>query len=126
MVLLAPFFSTASVGKFLGVDTSPAFWWMSLVFVASGVSRAGQMIGHTNYLLELSPERNRQTYLSFYYATGAPLAFLPMLGAVLIGEKGNYVMGFAISLLLSVLMLWVLYGLHEVRGDANGTSSGTE
>lgn len=45
------------------------------------------MIGHTNYLLELSPERTRQTYLSFY-ATGR-VAGLPMVGVVLVGKKGR-------------------------------------
>ncbi len=121
MGLAAPLWSSQPAGTFLGVATSPAFWWMLAVFVVAGVSRAGQMVGHTNYLLELSPERSRQTYLSFYYATSVPLSFLPVLGAVLIGEEGRYEIGFAITLLLSALMLWVLYGLREVREDESGT-----
>lgn len=117
MALLAPFLPREGAFHVLGIEASTAFWWMMGAFALAGVSKAGQMMGHTNYLLEMSPARSRPTYLSFYYASGLPLTFLPVLGAVLIGEEGRYEVGFAISLLLSVLMLWVLFGLREVRED---------
>ncbi len=120
MALTAPFIPAQPTVGFLGLQAGPVFWWILAAFALSGLAKAGQMMGHTNYLLELSPEPSRPTYLSFYYATGLPLTFLPIVGAVIIGQEGRYELGFAFSLIISVLMLWVLRGLREVRVNNNG------
>ncbi len=113
--LVAEYLPAEPAPQILGLPASARFWWMMLVFVLMGLSKAGQMMGYTNYLLEISPESSRPTYLAFYYVTGLPMAFLPVLGAAIIGEAGRYTIGFVAALLLSALMIWFISHLHEVR-----------
>ena len=120
LVLLCGHLSTQPTGQWLGIRTSPAFWTLLVTFVLLGTSRAGQDLGHTNYLLELSPGRNYPAYFAFYALAGVPLSLLPLLGAVVIGKQGNYEVGFLVALVLLGVMLWVLRGLREVRNAENG------
>ena len=118
LVLVAPHLNTEPGAMFLGVQTSTAFWWMLLVFGVLGTASAGQDIGQMAYLLEMSPEGSRPTYLALYYLMGVPLAMLPLVGAAIIGHHGRYEIGFATSLILVSAMVWVLQGLGEVRAKA--------
>jgi MFS family permease len=124
LVLMAPHFSAAPTGTWLGIQTSPVFWWLILVFVLLGTSRAGQDLGHMNYLLELSPGRQYPTYYAFYALAGVPLSLLPMVGAVLIGKQGKYELGFAVALVFLAVMVWVLRGLREVRNIEGASAVG--
>ena len=118
LMLIAPQMNTSPGALFLGVQTSPALWWMLLVFAVLGVASAGQDIGQMAYLLEMSPEGSRPTYLALYYLLGVPLAMLPLVGAAIIGHHGRYEIGFATSLIMVSAMVWVLQGLGEVRAKA--------
>jgi MFS family permease len=120
LVLIAPQLNTNPGAMFLGVQTSPALWWMLLVYAVLGIASAGQDVGQMNYLLEMSPEGSRPTYLALYYLMGVPLAMLPLVGAAIIGRHGHYEIGFATSLILVSAMVWVLQGLGEVRATAKG------
>lgn len=120
LVLLAGHVSRQPTGHWLGIQVSPAFWTLLITFVLLGTARAGQDLGHTNYLLELSPGRHYPAYFAFYALVGVPLSLLPLVGAVIIGKQGNYEAGFIVALGLLFVMLWVLRGLREVRKADNG------
>ncbi|MCX7600032.1 MAG: MFS transporter [Armatimonadetes bacterium] len=120
LVLTAGHLSSQATGQWLGIPTSPAFWALLITFVLLGTARAGQDLGHTNYLLELSPGRHYPAYFAFYALAGVPLSLLPLAGAVIIGKRGNYEAGFLAALALLGAMLWVLRGLREVRKAENG------
>ncbi|MBC7287946.1 MAG: MFS transporter [Armatimonadetes bacterium] len=118
MALTAPLFPTQSSGHFLGMAVSPAMWWMLGIFGVSGFAQAGLTIGITNYLLELSPEPQRLTYLAFFYLSSLPNAFWPIAGAALIGEGGRYLAAFAFALVLAMAMLVNALRLDELREKA--------
>ncbi len=115
MALAAPLLPSQPTGQFMGMAVSPATWWMLAIFAVGGIAQAGMIIGMTNYLLELSPEPRRPTYLAFFYLARMPMAFWPLAGAALIGEAGRYEVAFAAALVIAVLMVGAALRLEEVR-----------
>lgn len=98
-----------------GLHVTLQLVWVCLIFACFGFSNAGQEIGYTNFLLELIPERKRSTYLAIYYAFIAPLCWVPLLGAALIGNSGRFMLGFIIATVLALVMVRYTLRLREVR-----------
>ena len=94
--------------------------FVGLIFACFGFSNAGQEIGYTNFLLELIPERKRPTYLSVYYLFWLPLCWVPMLGAVLIGNHQRFMLGFSIAMALCIALVGYTFRLREVREVEEG------
>ena len=115
MALLSPLIPASDVHTAGWLELSSRGWFILAIFMTVGASSAGLALGLMNYLLEIIPERLRSTYLGFYYSTGLPLAFVPVLGAVLIGARGQYALGFAVSVAAAVVMLVLAIRLREVR-----------
>lgn len=133
LLILSAFMSLVALGLVLVVHLLPAtslqllghhvslrVAFVGLIFACFGFSNAGQEIGYTNFLLELIPERKRPTYLSVYYLFWLPLCWVPLLGAVLIGSKGNFMLGFSIAFFLCLVMIWYTFRLREVREVEEG------
>lgn len=98
-----------------GLDFSPQLTLMSLTFFLSGFSLPGRMMGEMNLILEMSPERRRPTYLGIMYLLLFPLAFLPIVGAVLIGTAERFELGFLIALAFGALGLLTALRLRDPR-----------
>jgi MFS family permease len=60
-----------------------------LVFFFLGFALSGIKLGYTNYMLDVSPDAERPTYLGFMNTFLAPVLLLSALGGYLI-EKTNY------------------------------------
>jgi MFS family permease len=84
------------------------------LFVLIGFSMTGQMIGNTNFLLDISPPKDRPTYISLRGTLRFPVMIFPLIGGVLV-QNISY------SFLFMVTILSVLYGfiltfrLHDPR-----------
>lgn len=97
-----------------------------LLAILLGTARAGALLGHNNYLLELTPNRVRPTYLAFYYAILFPLCWVPLVGSIVIGQASRYTLGFAIALVLGMGMMMDLLRLSEVRENAPESDAGSK
>jgi MFS family permease len=83
-------------------------WSFGIVFFLLGFTLSGVRLGQTNYMLDVSPEAERPTYLGFMNTFLAPVLLLSMLGGYII-EKASFetlffaVMGAAaLALVLSI------------------------
>ena len=88
------------------------------VFAVVGSAMSGEQLAQTSYLLEVAPARLLPTYLGFYYTAMFPLAWVPLLGALLIGGAERYLLGFGLSLLMAIGMLVNVIKLREIRGSS--------
>lgn len=85
------------------------------IAVLLGIARGGALLGHNNYLLDLTPNRVRPTYLAFYHTILFPLCWVPFFGSLVIGEAGRYTLGFTFAAVLGIGMMADLMRLSEVR-----------
>ena len=88
-----------------------------LVFVFSGVTMSGSMVGFMTYLLNIAPSMSRATYIGFMNTMLLPVSFVPVLGGALVPliyHEGV----FAISVGVGVLTFFITMRLEEViRSD---------
>jgi hypothetical protein len=103
------------VGRWFGLDFTPQLLLMCLAFSLSGFSLPGRMMGEMNLILEMSPERRRPTYLGVMYLLLFPLAFVPLLGAALIGQRERFELGFLAAFAFGALGLLMVLRLREPR-----------
>jgi len=115
LALVAARLSPEVVARWLGVDFTPQLLLVSLALLLLGFSQPGRMMGETNYLLEIAPERQRPTYMGMMQAILFPLAFAPLLGAAIIGAQQRFELGFAISLVFGIGCLAATLWLKEPR-----------
>ncbi len=116
MILLAPRIpQTALLGGSSGIDLRGGYFL--LVFVVAGLFLSSQFLGQTNYLLEISDGRTRPTYLGFYFSVLIPLAWMPLVGSLIIGNAGRYHWGFVLSLVAGIGLLINAIKLGEPRND---------
>jgi len=98
-----------------GLSLSWRAVFVGVIFAGIGFSSSGQEIGYTNFLLEMMEERKRSVYLGFFHLYLAPLCWVPLLGALLIGSQGRFMLGFWLSALLTLAMVAYTFRLREVR-----------
>lgn len=120
LVLVVHLLPTTPVPASFGLHLTWRVAFVALIFACFGFSNAGQEIGYTNFLLELIPERKRPTYLSVYYLFWLPLCWVPLLGAVLIGNHHHFMLGFSIATVLCVVLVGYTFRLREVREVEEG------
>ncbi len=115
MILLAPRIpqTTLLAGNGIGLRDG----YFVLVFVVAGLFLGSQLLGQTNYLLEISDSSTRPTYLGFYFSVLIPLAWMPLVGALIIGNAGRYDLGFVLSLVAGIGLLINAVKLGEPRND---------
>lgn len=73
-----------------------------LIFLAIGFSEGGGAIGYLNLLLEMSPPKQRPSYIGFMNTITSPIALTPMLGGVII-DLVSYNVIFFVALILTLL-----------------------
>lgn len=73
-----------------------------LIFLAIGFSEGGGAIGYLNLLLEMSPPKERTSYIGFMNTITSPIALTPMLGGVII-DLVSYNVIFFVALILTLL-----------------------
>ena len=120
LVHLAHLVPSAQLSLLNGQHVTWRVAFVGLIFACFGFSNAGQEIGYTNFLLELIPERKRPTYLSVYYLFWLPLCWVPMIGALLIGNQERFMLGFSMAAVLGVAMVAYTFRLKEVREVEDG------
>lgn len=126
LVLITPLLPAIPLGTPLGLQFDLRLAVLMLVFGAVGAADSGQGTGQNAYLLEYAPERTRPVYLATYYLLAFPLAFMPVLTALLIGASGRYVLAFALGAAAALVNLGLYWSLSRLRGaderDAAPTS----
>ncbi len=115
MILLAPRIPQAPLLPNSDIDMREGYFM--LVFVVAGLFLSSQFLGQNNYLLEISDGRTRPTYLGFYFSVLIPLAWMPLVGSLVIGNAGRYDLGFVLSLIAGVALLINAVKLGESRND---------
>lgn len=85
-----------------------------MVFFFLGSTLSGLSVGHHNYMLDLSPESERPTYLGFMNTFLAPAMLLSALGGYVV-ELTSFEVLFAITLGASLLAFAFGSQLHEPR-----------
>jgi MFS family permease len=84
------------------------------LFVVIGFSMTGQMIGNTNFLLDISPPKDRPTYISVRGTLRFPIMMFPLIGGVMV-QHISYSFLFIVTM-LTVLCAFILsFRLHEPR-----------
>lgn len=84
------------------------------LFVLIGFSMTGQMIGNTNFLLDISPPKDRPTYISLRGTLRFPVIIFPLIGGIIV-QRISYTFLFMVTV-LSVLFGFILtFWLHEPR-----------
>ncbi len=119
--LLAPRLPGTGGIALMGVRFTPQLLMMCAAFLLIGFARTGQQMGETNFLLEIAPERRRPTYMGLMQTCMLPMAFAPVLGALVIGPGGRYEFSFGLSLIAALLGIVLVYFLRDPR-DKNGAA----
>lgn len=121
MVMVAVILPGVTIFTFGGFAISWQFIVLTIAFCLLGAGNSGLAVGFSNYLLELGPPRKRAMYLGVFYVFLFPLAWLPFVGALVIGAGGHFHLAFIISLAAVVLLTAFSLRLREVR-DRTGVS----
>jgi MFS family permease len=87
------------------------------VFFFGGAMMAGAMMGFSNYLLELAPEKERPLYVGLGNTLNAPGLMAPMLGGWLV-SVWSYQGTFALAAALGVASVIASLSLREPRLEA--------
>jgi MFS family permease len=85
-----------------------------LVFFFLGFALSGIRLGYTNYMLDVSPEAERPTYLGFMNTFLAPVLLLSSIGGLLI-EKTSYDVLFITVIVAGIAALVFALQLEEPR-----------
>lgn len=85
-----------------------------LVFILLGFSIAGQIIGNTNFLLDIAPSKDRPTYVSLRGTLRAPVLFFPLIGGVIV-QHISYNFLFIITILTVCAGFLLSFQLSEPR-----------
>jgi MFS family permease len=87
---------------------------ISVVFFFLGFTLSGIRLGENNYMLDVSPEAERPTYLGFMNTLLAPIMLLSMLGGLII-ERTSFEALFVAVMGAAVLALLLAIRLDEPR-----------
>jgi len=109
----------APLGTWFGLPLTLRLAVFSLAFIPLGFAAPGQDIGQTNFLLDIAPERRRSAYLGFSYLVMLPLAWWPVVGALIIGTA-RFSLAFALGSLAAAAALLTVTRLDEPRADDLG------
>lgn len=85
-------------------------------FVLSSITLKGRGMGHMNYLLEISPEERRPSYLAFMSVFLAPTVLVPLIGG-LIAELISFQATFMLSFVVGAGSYLLIFRLNEPRKE---------
>ena len=86
----------------------------TLVFVVYGVSLSGQALANMAYLLDIAPEAERPAYSALLNAVLAVVAFVPLVGGLLL-ERFGFQFLFLVAFLIGFAAVLSSGALHEPR-----------
>jgi MFS family permease len=89
-------------------------WGFGIVFFFLGFALSGIRLGQTNYMLDVSPETERPTYIGFMNTVLAPVLLLSMVGGFII-ERSTFEVLFLGVMGAAVLALVLAVRLDEPR-----------
>jgi MFS family permease len=89
-------------------------WCFGIVFFFLGFTLSGIRLGQTNYMLDVSPDAERPTYLGFMNTLLAPVLLLSMLGGYIIERTSFEALFFAV-MGTAVLALLTSFRMDEPR-----------
>jgi MFS family permease len=89
-------------------------WCFGIVFFFLGFALSGIRLGQTNYMLDVSPEAERPTYLGFMNTFLAPVLLLSMVGGFVI-ERTSFETLFFTVMGTAILALILAVRLDEPR-----------
>jgi MFS family permease len=95
-----------------------------IVFFFIGFALSGIRLGYTNYMLDVSPDAERPTYLGFMNTFLAPVLLLSSVGGLVV-QKTSYEMLFAIVIAAGVASVVFALQLEEPRSRAAGDGEET-
>lgn len=113
--LITPLLSTTPLFRLYELTFSAQLLGMTTAFLLLGGAMAGQMLGETNYLMEIAPERKRPTYLGLNALVTMLLSTGPIVGALLIGDARRFQLGFCLSIALAAGAFIAARRLREPR-----------
>lgn len=87
---------------------------IGIIFFFLGFTLSGIRLGQNNYMLDVSPEAERPTYLGFMNTLLAPIMLLSMLGGFII-ERTSFEVLFIVVMFAAALALLVAIRLEEPR-----------
>ena len=87
-----------------------------MVFFFLGFTLSGIRLGYSNYMLDVSPEAERPTYLGFMNTFLAPVLLLSSVGGFLI-ERTSYEVLFTTVIAAGIIALAFSLQLEEPRGN---------
>ncbi|MGD9497342.1 MAG: MFS transporter [Armatimonadota bacterium] len=119
LLLAIPLLPALPLGRALGLQFDLRLAALLVVFAGVGAARSGQNTGQMAYLLELTPERTRAVYLATYYLAALPMAFMPLVTALLIGAAGHYLLAFWLGATAMLVDLWLYARLEPLRTGAS-------
>ena len=85
-----------------------------LLFVSIGFFISGNLIGKTNYLLDMAPSRDRPTYISLTGTLSFPVSLFPLVGGLIV-QHISYELLFLITGIFILFGFILSFGLKEPR-----------
>jgi MFS family permease len=110
VALVSPILAVAS-GRLPSGDTTVL---TGVVFFFLGFALSGFRLGETNYMLDVSPDAERPTYLGFMNTLVAPVLLLSMFGGFII-EKTSFEALFLAVMVAAAAALFAALRLEEPR-----------
>ena len=124
LVLMTPLMPAIPLGTLLGLQFDLRLAVLMLCFGAVGAARSGQITGQNAYLLDFTPERTRPVYMATYYLVCLPMAFMPLVTALLIGPEGRYLLSFGLAAVATLACIVLYSRLERLRGPEGETARG--
>ena len=116
MVLAIPLLPLMTLGTLMGLEFDLRLAALMVCFGTLGAARSGQLTGQSAYVLDFTPERTRPVYLATYYLLTGPVAFMPLITALLIGVGGRYLLAFGLATIAAIATIGLYFSLKPLRG----------
>ena len=119
LALLCHVVPDVPLGTWLGIPMTSRLALVVLAFVPMGCAKSGLAMGQTNFLLDIAPNRRRSTYLGYSFVLMAPLAWWPVIGALVIG-KDRFALAFGLAAIAAATTVFLVSRLREPRAEELG------
>ncbi len=126
LTILSPWLPRTVLFDWLGIHYDCRLLAVVLACMLIGTSRACLQVSINAFVMQILPVRKATTFLGFFFLVTSPTMAVPLVGALVIGYADRFILGMSLAIMLSLVMVWEILRLKEVRadvGDENGTNS---